>query len=71
MVNWIPKDEMPKTDGKVYESPALDGVGIWVENKVKPIQSNKTEAEIEEDIKKVIKETGVCLLYTSPSPRDS
>ena len=64
MVNWIPKDEMPKTDGKVYESPALDGVGIWVENKVKPIQSNKTEAEIEEDIKKVIKETGVEIIVS-------
>ena len=64
MVNWIPKDEMPKTDGKVYESPALDGVGIWVENKVKPIQSNKTESEIEEDIKKVIKETGVEIIVS-------
>ena len=51
MVNWIPKDEMPKTDGLVYESPALDGVGIWVENKVKPIQSNKTQEEIEDEIK--------------------
>ena len=64
MVNWIPKDEMPKTDGKVYESPALDGVGIWVENKVKPIQSNKTESEIEEEIKKVIKETGVEIIVS-------
>ena len=64
MVNWIPKDEMPKTDGKVYESPALDGVGIWVENKVKPIQSNKTESEIEEEIKKVIKETGVQIIVS-------
>ena len=64
MVNWIPKDEMPKTDGKVYESPALDGVGIWVENKVKPIQSNKTESEIEEEIKKVINETGVEIIVS-------
>ena len=64
MVNWIPKDEMPKTNGKVYESPALDGVGIWVENKVKPIQSNKTESEIEEEIKKVIKETGVEIIVS-------
>jgi len=32
MVDWIPKDEMPKTNSYVYESPALDGVGIWVEN---------------------------------------
>ncbi len=64
MVNWIPKDEMPKTEGKVYESPALDGVGIWVENKVNPIQSNKTESEIEEEIKKVIKETGTEIIVS-------
>ena len=38
MVDWIPKDEMPKTDAKVFESPVLDGVGLWVENRVKPIK---------------------------------
>ena len=64
MVDWIPKEEMPKTSGKVYESPALDGVGIWVENKVKPIQSNKSESEIEEEIKKVIKETGTEIIVS-------
>ena len=64
MVDWIPKEEMPKTSGKVYESSALDGVGIWVENKVKPIQSNKSESEIEEEIKKVIKETGTEIIVS-------
>ena len=64
MVDWIPKEEMPKTNGKVYESPALDGVGIWVENKVKPIQSNKSESEIQEEIKKVIKETGTEIIVS-------
>jgi len=39
MVDWIPKDKMPKTEYLVYESPALDGVGIWVENRVKAILS--------------------------------
>ena len=58
MVNWIPKEEMPKTSFKVYESPALDGVGIWVENRINPIKSIKTDAELSEEIKKVIKETG-------------
>jgi len=42
MVNWIPKDKMPKTESMIYESPALDGVGIWVENRVKAIQSEKS-----------------------------
>ena len=27
MGDWIPKDKMPNTKSKVYESPALDGVG--------------------------------------------
>ncbi len=64
LVEWIPKDEMPKTDAKVYEGPALDGVGIWVENKVKPIKSNKSESELTEEIKKVIKETGAEILVS-------
>ena len=64
MVNWIPKDEMPKTNGKVYESPALDGVGIWVENKVKPIQSGKSQSDLEDEIKKVLKDTGVEIIVS-------
>ncbi len=46
MVDWIPKDKMPKTSAKVYESPALDGVGIWVENKINPIKSTKTDEQL-------------------------
>ena len=64
MVNWIDKNDMPKTDGMVYESPALDGVGIWVENKVKPIQSDKSESELAEEIKKIIKDTGVEIIVS-------
>jgi len=59
MVDWIDKNDMPKTDSIVHESPALDGVGIWVENKVKPIQSEKSDSELEEEIKKIIKDIGV------------
>lgn len=57
MVNWIPKEKMPKTTAKVFESPALDGVGIWVENKVNPINSNKTEEQLSQEIKNAIQET--------------
>ena len=64
MVNWIDKNDMPKTNGKVYESPALDGVGIWVENKVKPIQSGKSQDELEGEIKKIIKETGTEIIVS-------
>jgi len=59
MVNWITKDEMPKTNAKVYESPILDGVGIWVENRIKPIQDAKNEEQLTQEIKNILKETGV------------
>ena len=64
MVSWIDKNDMPKTDAKVHESPALDGVGIWVENKVKPIQSGKSQSELENEIKNIIKETGVEIIVS-------
>jgi len=64
MVNWIPKDEMPKTEFKVYESPALDGVGIWVENRVKPIESGKDATELEKEVKDVLKETGAEIIVS-------
>ena len=64
MVNWIDKNDMPKTSGIVYESPALDGVGIWVENKVKPIQSNKSQDVLESEIKSIIKETGTEIIVS-------
>ena len=64
MVNWIDKNDMPKANGNVYESPALDGVGIWVENKVKPIESGKSESELREEIIKVLKETGTEIIVS-------
>ena len=64
MVDWIPKDQMPKTDAKVYESPVLDGVGIWVENRVKPVQSGKTNEQLQEEIKKILKETGTEIIVS-------
>ncbi len=64
MVNWIDKNDMPKTEGMVHESPALDGVGIWVENKVKPIQSGKSQSELESEIKKILKETGTEIIVS-------
>ncbi len=64
MVNWIPQEDMPKTNALVYEGPALDGVGLWVENRVKPIQSKKTDQQLAEEIKKIIKETGTQILVS-------
>ncbi len=64
MVNWIPKDTMPKTDAKVYESPALDGVGIWVENRIKPLQTTKTDKQLAEEIKQILKDRGVEIIVS-------
>ena len=64
MVNWIPQGDMPKTDAKVYEGPALDGVGLWVENRVKPIQSTKTDEQLADEAKKIIKETGAEIIVS-------
>ena len=64
MVDWIPRDSMPRTDALVYEGPALDGVGLWVENRVKPIKSGRTNEDLESEIKRVIRETGVEIIVS-------
>ncbi len=64
IVDWIPKNEMPKTAAMVHESPILDGVGLWVENKILPIQSNKTIEQITKDVKQIIQDTGVEVLVS-------
>jgi len=64
MVDWIPKDEMPKTEARVYESPVLDGVGLWVENRVRPIKSDKSTGQIAEDAKRIIRETGAEIIVS-------
>jgi len=55
---------MPKTESMIYESPSLDGGGIWVENRVKAIQSGKSTDELEKEIKNVLKETGVEIIVS-------
>ncbi len=64
MVDWIPRDEMPKTEAIVHESPLLDGVGIWVQNRVKPIQSERTDEQIAEEARRIIRETGAEILVS-------
>jgi myo-inositol-1-phosphate synthase len=64
MVNWVPKNKMPKTKALVYESPALDGVGIWVENRVKPVKSKKTTEQMTKEIKKTIERTGAEIIVS-------
>ncbi|MBS3926764.1 MAG: inositol-3-phosphate synthase [Nitrosarchaeum sp.] len=64
MVDWIPKEKMPKTNAKVYESPLLDGVGIWVENRIKPMESKKSHDQITEEVKKILKENNVEIIVS-------
>lgn len=64
MVDWIPKNQMPKTNAKVYESPILDGVGLWVENRVNPIKSTKSESQLADEIKKILKDTGAEIIVS-------
>lgn len=58
MVDWIPRDQMPKGEARVHEGPALDGVGIWVENKVNPIKSGKTDEQLAQEVRQTIRDTG-------------
>ena len=56
MVNWVPKEEFPKSETIVSEGPALDGVGIYVQNRVKPIKGRPVD-ELRKEILEVIKRT--------------
>ena len=58
MVDWVARGQMPRTDAMVHESPALDGVGIWVENKVNPVKSGKTDEQLAADVRRVLNDTG-------------
>ncbi len=64
MVEWIPRGQMPKTDAMVYESPVLDGVGLWVENRVKPLKSDKTTEQLAQKIKEIIRDSKVEIIVS-------
>ena len=64
MVNYVAKDDMPKTDAMIYESPLLDGVGIWVENKINPLTSTKTIEQLTTEVKQIIQDTGVEIIVS-------
>ena len=64
MVDWISRDTMPSTSAMVYESPVLDGVGVWVENRIKPIKSGKTTEELRKKIIDTINETKTQVLVS-------
>jgi len=46
MVNWVP--EMPESNCFVKESPILDGVGLFVQNRISPVKGRPTSVLREE-----------------------
>lgn len=55
MVEWIPKKEFPKSEVIVHPSPLLDGIGIFVENKINPIApmpSDRLRPQILDELKR-------------------
>lgn len=55
MVDWV--ESVEGCNCIVKESPILDGVGIYVENMIDPIQQSKSILELEEEIIDEIKES--------------
>ncbi len=59
-VDWVPNVSQINTI--VHESPLLDGVGVYVEKKIKPIKNTKREKELKKDIIHEINDTGTEML---------
>lgn len=61
MVNWI---KLPKIKTRVREAPILDGIGIFVENKINPMKNPTPIAKLEKEIEKEIKKTEAEILVS-------
>ena len=59
LVNWV---KLPKIKTRVREAPILDGVGIYVLNKIKPLKKPTEPEKLREKIIKEIKNTGTEIL---------
>lgn len=59
MVHWL---KLPKNKTIVKEAPVLDGIGIFVENKINPIQNPAPIEKLEKEIEKEIRRTGTEIL---------
>jgi len=55
MVNWV---KLPKINVIVKEAPILDGVGMYVANKINPVKNPIPLERLEREIEKEIKKTG-------------
>jgi len=59
LVNWV---KLPKNKTVVKEAPVLDGIGIFVENKINPIKNPTPIEKLEKEIEREIKRTGAEVL---------
>ena len=59
MVNWV---RLPKLRTIVREAPISDGIGIYVENKIKPIRKPSSIEKLKRGIEEEIKKTGTEIL---------
>lgn len=59
-VNWV--ESVSCCSGIVKESPILDGVGIYVENMIKPIKQTKTREQLKQEAIEEIKKTGARII---------
>ncbi|MFN3910095.1 MAG: inositol-3-phosphate synthase [Candidatus Anstonellaceae archaeon] len=62
-VRWIEKSKMPKTSVIVKEAPVLDGVGLYVLERVKPIKNRPMEI-LEKEIKQSLEESGARIILS-------
>jgi len=60
MVNWT--DRVSGCEAVVRESPTLDGVGLYVEQKIKPIKSSKAIGKMRDDALDELRRTKTDLL---------
>lgn len=54
LVNWI---KLPKSKTVVKEAPILDGIGIFVKNKIRPLKNPSPVEKLEKEIAREIKKT--------------
>jgi len=59
-VKWT--DSVSCCSGTVKESPILDGVGIYVENMIKPVKQTKTKEQLRQEAIAEIKKTGARII---------
>ncbi len=59
LVNWV---KLPKNKTVVKEVPVLDGIGIFVENKINPVRNSTPIGKLEKEIEREIKKTGTEVL---------